>query len=297
VAAALFLIAAHPASAAARITGDEFVRRLENARSLSQEGVDAISPEKMDAIRGIVGLPLTVEYPGWTVEIPEDPLIESLEGDSPQDFQLAARRYGALLHDAQEAQSAHPVDGPALGRALSRATGATDGGRSLLDRIGARITTAIRSLAARLAHFTGLGTVVAWIVVLFAVASVAWVVARTRLVPERNLRDRGGGHEPASGTDWHRAAQEALARGDLREGVRLLYRALLAALARRGVLVESESVTAGECRELVRVGQPAIYAAVAEATTAFERVVYGEAPAGTSDIDTLRLAERLASTR
>jgi hypothetical protein len=123
VAAVAALLLAPPGTALAqqRISVAEFVRRLENARDLSLESVDAISPEKMDAIRGMVGLPLTVEYPGWIVAIPEDPLLEALDGDVPQDFQQAARRCAALLHDARRTLATRPVDDEELRGALERA--------------------------------------------------------------------------------------------------------------------------------------------------------------------------------
>ncbi|MCW3037952.1 MAG: hypothetical protein JWM17_3264, partial [Actinobacteria bacterium] len=93
-------------------------------------------------------------------------------------------------------------------------------------------------------------------------------------------------------TDWDRVAREAMARGDLAEAVRARYGALLASLAGRGIVPDTPSLTAGECRRAVAGGLAGVYPVVAKATTIFESVMYGAAEATAGDVDTLAAAER-----
>jgi hypothetical protein len=83
-----------------------------------------------------------------------------------------------------------------------------------------------------------------------------------------------------------------MARGDLFEAVRARYGGLLAALAARGVVPDTSSLTAGETRRAVAGGLPEVYPAVVRATTVFESVMYGRADATASGVDTLAEAER-----
>jgi len=64
------------------------------------------------------------------------------------------------------------------------------------------------------------------------------------------------------------------------------------ALAGRGIVPDTPSLTAGECRRAVAGGLPGAYPVVAKATTIFESVMYGRAEATASGVDTLAAAER-----
>jgi hypothetical protein len=298
-AAAALVLLASAASAEARISGDEFLRRLDDARALAEEGMDGVASERMDAVRATLGLPLTVVFPGWTVTVPEDPLLASLDGDSPQDFERAARHLDTLLREAERVRSAHVVEQSRLGAALAGAyEGLQSAEPSFLGRVRRAIADFFASVLDRLFRFSGLGTIVAWLAIGAVTALIAWIVVRLRLVPER-IRPPAGWREAETlrDRDWLRLAEDAIRRADLLESVRLLYRALLATLARRGVVADTPTVTAGECRDAVRRARPDIYPAVAEATSAFERVVYGRAAPDRRDVESLRRAEVQARAR
>ena len=65
-----------------------------------------------------------------------------------------------------------------------------------------------------------------------------------------------------------------------------------AALAGRGIVPDTPSLTAGECRQAVAGGLPGAYPVVAKATIIFESVMYGRAEATAGGVDTLAAAER-----
>ncbi|TMK47981.1 MAG: DUF4129 domain-containing protein [Actinobacteria bacterium] len=125
---------------------------------------------------------------------------------------------------------------------------------------------------------------------ILAVVVVVLIRRLGYIVPERRAAGDGPGRQGKP--DWDRLAREAMARGDLVEAVRARYGALLAALAGRGIVPDTPSLTAGECRRAVAGGLPGAYPVVAKATTIFESVMYGRAEATAGGVDTLAAAER-----
>ncbi|MGH9169008.1 MAG: DUF4129 domain-containing protein, partial [Acidimicrobiia bacterium] len=107
-----------------------------------------------------------------------------------------------------------------------------------------------------------------------------------RAVPQASA---GGEARPPGAADWRRRAEEARARGDLGEAVACAYRAMVAALAERGMVEDRPSLTAGE----VRAATPA--REVVDATRRYERVRYGLARAGDEDLRALLGAARRAA--
>jgi len=100
--------------------------------------------------------------------------------------------------------------------------------------------------------------------------------------------------EKSPGRNWLLEADRAVAAGDFERAVRALYHALLTALQARGVVEDAPSLTAGETRLAVAATRPALSAVVGRATTVFERVAYGGAPADGDAVEAIRTAERSA---
>src|SRR5207244_8332949 len=94
--------------------------------------------------------------------------------------------------------------------------------------------------------------------------------------------------------DWEAGAAGHEAAGRWRDAVRCRYRALVADLARRGVVDEVPGRTSGEYRAEVTASLPAAAADFTGATDLFERAWYGAADAGPDDDERFkRLAERV----
>src|SRR5207245_4645609 len=164
----------------------------------------------------------------------------------------------------------------------------------LVERIRIYVAEAIGWLIDRLRGISGPGSFIPWLILaglIVAVGLLLWRLApRLGLVPERAAPGWGGRRQAP--IDWLLAAEEASRRGDLEEAVRAFYRALLSALAARGVVDEAPSLTAGECRRTVGRVRPKLYPTVARATATFERVAYGRAPAHGGEVEAMRQAAR-----
>jgi hypothetical protein len=146
-----------------------------------------------------------------------------------------------------------------------------------------------------LAGGSGAGRLVAWtaavaLTVVLAWAGV-WLLRRVGLVKESSAAT---GDRSAPPVDWQAAADGALARGDLVEATRALYRQLLATLARKGWITDRPGLTAGDCRRAAR-RIPGLYPDIAMATLAFEKVAYGKRYAEPEDVEALRRAESLVA--
>jgi hypothetical protein len=89
-----------------------------------------------------------------------------------------------------------------------------------------------------------------------------------RAVPEAAVRS-----EPRRRVDWRREAEAARARGDLAATLGWLYGGMVEALARRGMVEDWPSLTAGEVRRSTATGE--FSALVSEATARYERIRYG----------------------
>ena len=128
----------------------------------------------------------------------------------------------------------------------------------------------------------------AWVALILIGAIVVVYLFRARLVPDRvssaGRADRGG----SGPVDWAARAEEALRAGDLHEAVRTMYLALLATLAGRGIVADAPALTAGEARFAVQRRRPALFPAIARATDAYERVIYGGAVPDERDVEHLR---------
>ncbi|HET6776168.1 MAG TPA: DUF4129 domain-containing protein [Actinomycetota bacterium] len=283
---------------AAPITSADFLERLQEARQLAEAGALNPSPGAMDAVRARLGLPVQLLLPAGTVRIEAVPFLDRLRGEVPQDFDRAAQHLAAFSASVGSADSTSATDRAAVASALDRAYEgiATPG---WLQRLGRNVREALarllQALVEPLFRYRGFGSLIAWSVVLGVAVIMLLVLRRlgVNLVPERS----GSSADPTFvATDWHRLAEQAIRRGDLREAIRALFHALVVTLASRGVIAADPGVTAGECRSAVARAMPALYPSVAEATKAFERVAYGGAPAGQGEVDALRTANREATS-
>jgi hypothetical protein len=132
----------------------------------------------------------------------------------------------------------------------------------------------------------------AGVTIAIGIAAAAMVV---HLLSEGRARRVRGATGPAAGDgpagarseparDLHRRGTEAAQRGDHAEAVILLFRAMIARLIERGLLLADPSRTNGEhLRDLA--GRPRESAAVRALMPAFERVRYGAAAAGAGDAE------------
>jgi hypothetical protein len=277
------------------ISGSDFVARLDHARRLAEADAAAPSPPKMQAVRVALGLPLDVELAGGTVHVPTDEVLDGLQGTTAEDFRNADDQLAAMEDDARAALSAKPPDPARMAAALRVALRGIRTEPSLFERVRHDVWAFIVSLWQRLTRAVDRVPLPHGLLVIVAAGVLAVVVAVLirrlgYLVPERRAAGDGPGRQAT--TDWDRLAREAMARGDLVEAVRARYGALLAALAGRGIVPDTPSLTAGECRRAVAGGLPGAYPVVAKATTIFESVMYGRAEATASGVDTLAAAER-----
>jgi len=280
------------------ITLDAYAARLNAAIvSLQSAPADTRSTAAVDAAIGSIGLPVGVRLPDGTVVVVT---VNSLLGDTlgrqgGPTIPAVLGRLRAALADAHGASAVAPVDRGAIDRALSDAYGdLTPKAATLPERVISSVRQAIgwfldRTVGALLRSSSV--TVVAWGVVLAMLLAGVWFLRRfgAGVVPGARW---SGGDGTVTRIDWKRAAEEALARGDLDEAVRARYHLLLIALSARGIVEDAPSLTAGECRLAVATAEPELAKAVTDATATFERVAYGAVPADRDDVETLTDAER-----
>lgn len=300
VAALLVLVGAlalaGPTIAQDELTPDEFAARLHDARDLADRGADDPSPQRMVAIRAVLGLPVLILADGQTVEIAHDPLA-GLEGRSSDDFDRASKRLTAVATSLEEAVMRGTLDRTGVAGALEDAFRGIaqprpDPHELVLRWLGEGIGWALHRVERAIG---AAGPLLAWLVVLVATGAVAvFALRRARLLPDRVIRSAAGAGGASSTVDWSRRADDAIRAGDLREAVRALYLALLESLSRRGLLSDAPALTAGEARSAVSRSRPALFPAVARATESYERVIYGGAPPDRDDLDVLRQADALA---
>lgn len=296
-AAACAAILARPAPAvAAPIPLEEHVRRLDRATALAISGAADPSPAAMEAVRAQAALPAEVVLGDRVVAIPADPILDSLGGRIPAEFDLAALRLQALAEAARAAVAVSPPDPDRIRAALREAYRGIQARPSWLQRLGRAAQELLRAVFGRvldsLAGFRGAASLVSWAVVLGLIALAVVLLMRVRLVPEREVR--AALVDAGEGVDWGRRAEEALARGDLEEAARALFRALVRTLAERGVVRDTPSLTAGECRSAVEAGLPELFPDVARASAVFERAAYGGLRPRPEELEAIRRAERAA---
>jgi hypothetical protein len=293
--AALIAAPATGRAGPAAITANDFVARLDTARRLAEADAAQPAAPKMQAVREALGLPVDVDLAGATVHVPADGLLDGLRGNIAEEFRTADDHLAAMEDAARAAVQARPPDGARMATALLEALRGIRTEPSFFDRIRHDIWVFVVSLWQSLTRAVDRVPLPRGLLALIAagiVAVVAVVLIRRigYVVPERKAAAAGAGRRGK--TDWERLARQAMARGDLVEAVRARYAALLAALAGRGIVPDTPSLTAGECRRAVAGGLTNAYPAVAKATTIFESVMYGRAEATAGDVDTLAAAER-----
>jgi hypothetical protein len=164
-----------------------------------------------------------------------------------------------------------------------------------IDKVGSWLGDLVNAVVSG-----GRGAVIAWLVVVAALVAVVYLVVRgvqsgrgvgpDGSAPSVDLERR----RPAA--EWEAAAAAAEAAGNWREGLRCRYRALVARLARRGVVEEIPGRTAGEYRATVRATLPSSASAFGEATDLFEGAWYGGRSTGPAESEAFRgLAEKVVA--
>lgn len=172
---------------------------------------------------------------------------------------------------------------------------------SWLDQVFTRIG---RWLGEVLSALGGPGT--GGLVILLILAVAVFAVIRLRMGRLGRVHRTSGGLVFPDGTalsaeDYRRAAEEALARGDLGAAVRERFRAVVRELEARGVLDERSGRTVDECAVQAGRRLPDRADALRAAAVLFDDVVYGGRPAtegGYQDLTALDAgiqAARLAS--
>lgn len=160
---------------------------------------------------------------------------------------------------------------------------------TLLDRFWLLLSDALGRLLDALTG-SGSGSLLGTVIILgFAVVALAAAVRFARTVrpdPERAAAvDVRVGR---SGDDWRADGAREEAAGDWRQALRCQYRALVADLARAGLVEEVAGRTAGEYLAAVRADLPAAAEPFARATAAFEAAWYGRRPVGPDDLAAVR---------
>lgn len=286
------LALAGPGVARTPIGADEYLERLSRARELAVLEGSAPSPERMDDVRGVLGLPLEVAIGDWVAVVGPDPILEELTGTSEADFAVAEERLTALEGSLAGALAVDPPASDRVGPALAQAYSGVVPPRPnvveiLLQVFGEVIEAVVQRIGTVLASA---GAVLAWLVLAgVGVIAIAFLV-RGRLVPDRVSAAGEMGRGGAGSIDWAARADEALRAGDLHEAVRTLYLSLLAVLVSRGVVADAPALTAGEARYAVRRSRPTLFPAIARATDSYERVIYGGDAPDLDDIQRLREA-------
>ena len=274
-----------PARAA---TPQELSARIDEARRLAEAGEAIPSPARMAEVRDALGLPDTVTANGVTVPVPEDGFLSALEGDDAADFSAAVRRLDALATVVRSPSASHPELREDLRAAYGELQGTERGWlQRLQEFLGSILSGLLRGTGDALT-----GAPALWLLVAGAGLAVILLLRRRRLalVPEAAARADASVSSPA---DWRRLADAARSRGDLAGAVVFRYRALVAELARRGLVDDRPSLTAGEVRAAVALtGRMA--APLTEASRRYERVRYGGTPASDDDLAVLERAERTA---
>lgn len=278
-----FLIGAVPL---APVDVSELVDRAELAASLARESAAAPSPEALEEVRAALGLPTSVRVGDRTVMVPADPFLASLDGDSGQDFEAAAVRLEVLADAYRRTTLVEGVAREKLNSDIEAAYGrAIDAEPGFWERVERAIAAFLEG-AFRETGET-LGRPGAWILIVGLLLGMAVALRRlgVRAAPEAAVR-----REPRRRVDWRREAEAARGRGDLAATVGWLYGGMVEALARRGMVEDRPSLTAGEVRRSAATGE--FSALVSDVTARYERIRYGLVRPTENDLDTLESAAR-----
>lgn len=146
----------------------------------------------------------------------------------------------------------------------------------------------------------GRGSIVAWVLLALVLAAVVYLLYRLVRMVER---DRAVAQPTLVVTEERRPAREWLAdadayeaAGNWRDAIRARYRALIADLARRGLVDEIPGRTDGEYRLEMRDAAPRSADDFSAATDVFERAWYGNHPTGREEGESFRtLVDRVLS--
>jgi hypothetical protein len=156
----------------------------------------------------------------------------------------------------------------------------------VLERLGDVLTTILPG---------GGGTVIGWLVLMVALALIAYLV--WRFAPHRLSRLRQARLEPdheliegRTRDQWLAEAEAAERDGDWARGVQARWHALVAGLADRSQLADDPAATSGEHRRSFATGTAADPGRVDRfggATELYEDIWFGGRPAGPDDRDAL----------
>lgn len=131
------------------------------------------------------------------------------------------------------------------------------------------------------------GGVWVWVAAAALLAGLALVVFLVARTVRRSTARRTGAEEPGprrrSAPDWRAQAARLEGAGDWLGGLRCRYRALVAALADGGNVIEVPGTTTGEYLAQIRTAVPGAATAAAAATGLFERAWYGNEQTGAQE--------------
>ena len=163
--------------------------------------------------------------------------------------------------------------------------GVQDGDEGIIQQIARAIGDVIDAVV-RALFGSGILTVLAWIVIVGAIAAlVVAVVRRQRSMPKRtkpvvrvtSLEASRLPHE------WRSEAEALEARGEWKLGLRARYRALVSELIHRRQLRDIPGRTTGEFRIELREHVPVVAEPFSAATDLFDRAWYGDRPTGAEE--------------
>lgn len=297
--ASLLLGLAAPSFGQETLDPEAFVDRLTEARRQAEASEAAPSPEAMNSVRHILGLPVVIAVGDTGLLIERDPFLDSLRGDRRVHFRRAAAHLALLQTRLGEALQSPPLDKSRLSRALAAAyTGIETPRPSLIERIEALIAGFMVGVIDRIYSLllggpTGrIASVAALAAIVLGLLLFVWrLMVRLGLVPEKSLPEAP--HEFGDAVDWRALAERALAGGNRAAAVRALYQVLIKALVAEGIIRDAPGLTSGECRSLVNEKRPALYPAVAKATAIFDRVAYGLHDPDAGEVSSVVEAEKL----
>lgn len=133
----------------------------------------------------------------------------------------------------------------------------------------------------------GGGTVIAWLILLAAIASVVYLLARHGRVTLPSAAPSAGAQVMVELTrrphEWRAEAEALEAQGKWREGLRCRHRAVIAELVGRGAIPDQAGRTAGEYVRDVARSLPDAAPALAAATELFEAAWYGGTSTGPAE--------------
>lgn len=136
---------------------------------------------------------------------------------------------------------------------------------------------------------SGAGTLVAWVLVVGAVAFVVYLIVRYGRVPRVPRPNERPSEVMVELTrtprEWRAEAEALEGSGRWKDGLRCRHRALIAELVRRGAIPDQPGRTAGEYVGDVAGTLPAAAPALAAATELFEAAWYGDLPTGPEEAE------------